>query len=157
MSVPGRVLGVDLGSRRIGLALSDPGRHIASPHSVLQRAKTHADDHRSIVASARESEAVVIVVGLPISLSGDLGPAARATLVEVDELRAAAGTEVAVETYDERFTTITAERSLQEARMGRDARRRVVDKVAAAVMLQSWLESSAGRTSAARPRPGTGA
>jgi putative Holliday junction resolvase len=136
----GRVLGVDLGSRRIGLALSDPGRTIASPLSVLQRAKQQVDDHHSILAVARENEVVAIVVGLPISLSGDLGPAARATLEEIAALQQAAGADLPVEPYDERFTTITAERSLNEARMGRDARRRVVDKVAAAVMLQSWLE-----------------
>jgi putative Holliday junction resolvase len=138
----GRVLGVDLGSRRIGLALSDPGRQIASPHRVLERAKRQGDDHRAIVAAARESEAVAIVVGLPISLSGELGPAARATLEEVEALQEAAGFDLPVETYDERLTTVSAERSLNEARMTRDARRRVVDKVAAAVMLQSWLESS---------------
>lgn len=144
------MLGVDLGSRRIGMALSDPGRHIASPHSVLQRTKRRVDDHRAIVAAARDNEAVAIVVGLPLSLSGDLGPAARATLDEVEELRTTAGTGLPIETYDERLTTVTAERSLQEARMGRDARRRVVDKVAAAVMLQSWLESNP----AWRPPPG---
>jgi putative Holliday junction resolvase len=137
----GRVLGVDLGSRRIGLALSDPGRRIASPFSVLRRAKQQVDDHRDIVAAARENGAVAIVVGLPISLSGDLGPAARATLAEVEALRATAAP-LPVETHDERLTTVTAERSLQEARMGREARRQVVDKVAAAVMLQSWLESN---------------
>ena len=137
----GRVLGVDLGSRRIGLALSDPGGHIASPYSVLQRAKQQVDDHRAIVAAARENDAVLIVVGLPITLRGDLGPAARATLEEVAALRTTAGADLPVDTYDERLTTITAERSLNEARMTRDARRRVVDKVAAAVMLQSWLES----------------
>jgi putative Holliday junction resolvase len=140
---PGRVLGVDLGSRRIGLALSDPGRHIASPLRVLQRAKAQVDDHRSIVAVARENEAVVIVVGLPISLSGDLGPAARATLEEIEALRNTAGPDFTVEPYDERLTTVSAERSLHEARMGRDARRQVVDKVAAAVLLQAWLESHA--------------
>jgi len=136
------VLGVDLGSRRIGLALSDPGRHIASPHRVIQRAKQRVDDHRAIVAAAKEQDAVAIVVGLPLSLSGGLGPAARATLAEVEELQQAAGADLPVETYDERLTTVTAERSLGEARMGRDARRAVVDKVAAAVMLQSWLESN---------------
>lgn len=138
---PGRVLGVDLGSRRIGLALSDPGRHIASPHSVLQRAKQQVDDHRAIVVVARENDAVLIVVGLPISLSGDLGPAARATLEEAAALQTTAGADLPVDTYDERLTTVSAERSLNEARMTRDERRRVVDKVAAAVMLQSWLES----------------
>jgi putative Holliday junction resolvase len=150
----GRVLGVDLGSRRIGLALSDPGRTIASPSAVLQRARQRVDDHRAIVAAAREGEAVAIVVGLPLSLSGDLGPAARATLEEVEELRATAGGGLPVETYDERLTTVTAERSLQEARMTREARRRIVDKVAAAVMLQSWLESSRGRSGPAPRAPG---
>jgi putative Holliday junction resolvase len=138
----GRVLGVDLGSRRIGLALSDPGGRIASPHAVLQRAKQQVDDHRAIVDVARENDAVLIVVGLPISLSGDLGPAARATLEEVDAMQKVAGADLAIETYDERLTTITAERSLTEARMSREERRKVVDKVAAAVMLQSWLESN---------------
>ena len=91
---------------------------------------------------ARENEAVVIVVGLPISLSGDLGPAARATLEEIEAMREIAGADLPVETYDERLTTITAERSLNESRMSRAERRKVVDKVAAAVMLQSWLESN---------------
>jgi putative Holliday junction resolvase len=139
---PGRVLGVDLGSKRIGLALSDPGRHIASPLGVLARAKSQVEDHRSILAAARENEAVAIVVGLPISLSGALGPAARAALGEIEALRALAGPDLPVTAADERLTTVTAERSLREARLGREARKAVVDKVAAAVMLQAWLESS---------------
>jgi putative Holliday junction resolvase len=93
------------------------------------------------VAIARANDAATIVVGLPLSLSGETGPAARATLDEIEAMRATAGDEVAVEAFDERLTTVTAERSLQEARMRRDARRRVVDKVAAAVMLQTYLES----------------
>ena len=138
----GRVLGVDLGSRRIGLALSDPSRTIASPLGVLNRAKAQVDDHHAIVAAARENEAVAIVVGLPISLSGGLGPAARAALAEIDDLRVVAGAELPVEPYDERLTTVTAERALREARLDRNERRAVVDKVAAAVMLQAWLESA---------------
>jgi putative Holliday junction resolvase len=136
-----RVLGVDLGSRRIGLALSDPTRTVASPLEVLQRSRAHADDHRAILAVAREHDAGTIVVGLPLSLSGATGPAAKGVLAEVEELRAAAGGEFDVEVYDERLTTVTAERSLREARMKRDARKRVVDKVAAAVLLQAYLES----------------
>jgi len=142
---PGRVLGVDLGSKRIGLALSDPGRRIASPFGVLARAKSQVDDHRSILAVARENEVVAIVVGLPISLSGAVGPAARAALDEIDALRSlaeAALPDLVVTTADERLTTVTAERTLREARLGRDARKAVVDKVAAAVMLQAWLESN---------------
>jgi putative Holliday junction resolvase len=140
MNATGRVLGVDLGARRIGLALSDPSRIVASPHEVLSRSGDADDDRRSIVAIAREAEATTIVVGLPISLSGRHGPAARAALEEVEQLRAIAGPDLEVVVHDERLTTVTAERALDEARMPRHERRRVVDKVAAAVMLQSWLE-----------------
>jgi putative Holliday junction resolvase len=142
MTTVGRALGVDLGSRRIGLALSDPTRTLASPHEVFERTGDEARDREAIVAAAREHDVRTIVVGLPLSLSGEAGPAARAALAEVEALRrhaAPAGIDVVV--HDERLTTVTAERALQEARMKREARRRVVDKVAAAVMLQSWLES----------------
>ena len=134
-----RALGVDLGERRIGLALSDPSRPVASPHEVLRRSGDPAADRKAIVDAARRQGASVIVVGLPLSLSGRTGPAARATLEEVEALRAVAG-DIEVAVHDERLTTVTAERALTEARLGRAARRDVVDKVAAAVMLQSWLE-----------------
>jgi putative Holliday junction resolvase len=137
------VLGVDLGSRRIGLALSDPTRTVASPLQVIERQATRLDDHRTIVGVAREHGARTIVVGLPLSLSGKTGPAARGVIDEVAALRDVAGDELTVELHDERLTTVTAQRSLQEARLKRDARRRVVDKVAAAVMLQAYLESTA--------------
>jgi putative Holliday junction resolvase len=140
-TLPGRVLGVDLGSVRIGIALSDPTRTVASPLTVLRRGRDHAADHRAIAEIVAAEEVTTIVVGLPLSLSGATGPAARAANVEIDELRAHVGERVQVVAHDERLTTITAERSLGEARMGRAQRREVVDKVAAAVMLQSWLES----------------
>lgn len=139
----GRALGVDFGARRIGLALSDPSRTIASPHALVERSGDVATDHRAIVAHARDAQVTTIVVGLPLSLSGAIGPAARDVLAEVEQLRETAGPEIDVVVHDERLTTVTAERSLMEARMRREARRRVVDKVAAAVMLQSWLEGSA--------------
>ena len=138
-----RALGVDLGERRIGLALSDPSRTVATPHEVLRRSGDPDADRRAIVDAARDQHANVIVVGLPLSLSGRTGPAARATLDEVEALRAVAG-DIEVTVHDERLTTVTAERALIEARMGREARREVVDKVAAAVMLQSWLERAPG-------------
>ena len=134
-----RALGVDLGERRIGLALSDPTRTVASPFEVLRRSGDPVADRRAIVDVARAEGASVIVVGLPLSLSGGTGPAARAALEEIDALRAVAG-DIEIVAHDERLTTVTAERALNEARMSRDAQRRVVDKVAAAVMLQSWLE-----------------
>ena len=136
-----RALGVDLGERRIGLALSDPSRTVASPHEVLRRSGDPVTDRRVIVETARAQGANVIVVGLPLSLSGGAGPAARAALEEVEALRAIAG-DIEVTVHDERLTTVTAERALIEGRVRREARRRVVDKVAAAVMLQSWLEGA---------------
>jgi putative holliday junction resolvase len=137
----GRVLGVDLGSRRIGLALSDPARRVATPHAVVDRSGDRAADHRTILAHAREAGASRIVVGLPLSLSGDVGPAARAVLEEVAALQAEASGTVTVETHDERFTTVIAERGLRAARIRRRDRRRAVDPAAATVMLQSYLEA----------------
>jgi putative holliday junction resolvase len=137
-----RVLGVDLGSRRIGLALSDPAGVVATPHRVLERSGDPASDHRTITAVAREAGADRIVVGLPLSLSGDVGPAARAVLDEVEALRAEAGERMRVETHDERLTTVVAERGLRASGTRRSRRRAVVDEAAAAVMLQSYLDRS---------------
>jgi len=142
--VTGRVLGVDLGARRIGLALSDPLGVLAGPLDVLQRTGSVASDHAAILRAATENEAALIVVGVPLSLStGRPGPAAQATLDEVAALaeRAAAlDPPVTVETYDERLTTVTAQRSLATGGVRAKDRRSKVDKVAAAVMLQSWLD-----------------
>lgn len=144
---PGRVLGVDLGARRIGLALSDPLGVLAGPLSVLERTGDRAADHAAILRAARENEAGRIVVGVPLSLStGRPGPAARATLDEVTELAergAACDPPVGVETYDERLTTVTAQRSLATGGVRAKDRRSLVDKVAAAVMLQAWLDGRA--------------
>jgi putative Holliday junction resolvase len=141
-----RVLGVDLGERRIGLAVSDPSGVLASPHDTLTRAADRADDHRAIVAAADAVGANRIVIGLPRSLSGDLGPAARSVLDEVaaiTELARANGLEV--DTYDERFSTMIAQRNLRDATPRRSKRQRAqrerVDASAAAVILQSWLDA----------------
>jgi len=137
----GRALGIDLGSVRIGLALSDPTRTVATPHSVLRRGHDHNADHRAIAEIVGAHGVTTVVVGLPLSLSGAKGPAARAAETEMDELRQTLGPAIDVVAHDERLTTITAERSLDEARVRRADRVAVVDKIAAAVMLQSWLES----------------
>lgn len=136
-----RVLGIDLGSVRIGLALSDPSGTVANPHSVLRRAGDRAADHAVVRDLVAELEVDRVVVGLPLSLDGSLGPAAQRALDEADELRATLG--VPVETYDERLTTVTAVASLREAGMRAEQRREVVDKVAATVLLQSWLDGRA--------------
>jgi putative Holliday junction resolvase len=142
-----RVLGVDLGSRRIGLALSDASGTLATPLRVLDRTGDPDRDHAAIVAAARESGAATIVVGLPRSLSGGTGPAARAAEAEIAELRKAAGDEHRVEEHDERFTTVIAQRRLRES--GKGGGRAGIDAAAAAEILQSYLDRSA-RPGAAR-------
>ncbi len=140
-----RVVGIDLGSKRVGVAVSDPSGTVASPHSVVLRTGSHAQDHRAINEVIAEYEADLLVVGLPRSMDGSLGPAAKAVLSEVDELIAATG--IPVETVDERLTTVSANRVLQEANVKGVARRRVIDKVAAAILLQVWLDVRAAERS----------
>jgi putative holliday junction resolvase len=137
-----RALGIDLGSRRIGVALSDSGGLMASPYETVERSGDTGLDHQRLLALAEEAEVEVLVVGLPLALDGTVGPAAEAVLAEVDQLRAA--TTTPVETYDERLTTVTATRLLREGGVKGKARRQVVDKVAAAVILQSWLDGRSG-------------
>ena len=138
-----RAVGVDLGSARVGVAVSDRGGVLASPHSVIQRGRSHADDHRALAAIVGEVGAEVVVVGLPLSLDGSAGRAAKLVEAEVEELRAVL--DVPVEVYDERFTTVTAERSLGERGVRGQARRKVVDQAAAAVLLQAWLDGPGSR------------
>ena len=134
----GRALGLDLGTRRIGVAVSDSDRTVATPIEVLARSRDLVRDRARVAEIVREWEVTTVVVGLPLSLSGHVGPAAKAALAEVEALRDTLA--VPVETYDERLSTVTAERSLMEQSLRAPARRRVVDKVAAAVMLQAWLD-----------------
>lgn len=134
-----RALGLDLGSKRIGVALSDSSALIANPFTVIQRSGKRAEDHRRIAALVRDEEVDVVVVGLPLSLDGSLGPAARAAVAEAEALATVLG--VPVETYDERLTTVAADQVLMQANLRAEARRKVVDKVAATVLLQGWLDA----------------
>ena len=141
-----RVLGIDLGSERIGIAVSDRSGTIATPLSVLQRSGRRAIDHQRIAALVAEEEAELVVVDMPWSMSGRAGPAARYAAVEARQLGTVVG--VPVETFDERLTTVSADRILIEAGLDAPRRRKVVDKVAAAVMLQSWLDGRRARQGA---------
>jgi putative holliday junction resolvase len=136
-----RVLALDLGSKRVGVAISDSSGTIASPLVVLQRSGRTATDHERIRDLIAEEEAVLLVVGLPMSMDGSLGKAAQAALREVEALATVVG--VPVETFDERLTTVTGDRILKERGMNAEKRRKVIDKVAAAVILQSWLDRRA--------------
>ena len=136
----GRVLGVDLGARRIGLALSDPTQLIASPLRVVERSGDADADRRTIVAAARAEEAGTVVIGWPKEMSGRRGAAATAAAAEVEALRTLAP-DLTFELVDERLTTVIAQRSLIESGMTRKKRKGTVDKVAAAVILQSYLDA----------------
>ena len=138
-----RALGIDLGSKRIGIAVSDRTGTIASPLLVLQRSGSLRRDHAAIAALVVEEEAEMLVVGLPLNMNGTSGPAAKAAIAEAEALATVVG--VPVITFDERRTTVTADRALMEARIGARARRALVDKVAAAVLLQTWLDSRAAQ------------
>jgi putative Holliday junction resolvase len=139
-TVGGRVVALDLGSTRIGVAVSDSAGTLASPRPALVRSD-RAADHRAVVELVEETGARAVVVGLPRSLDGRLGPAARGALEEVHELEQVfEGTGVTVETIDERFTTVTASTRLAEAGRRGPSARAVIDSAAAAVLLQAWLE-----------------
>jgi putative Holliday junction resolvase len=145
-----RALGVDLGTVRIGLALSDPSKLIASPHDTLPAGDVDAEDWpRQIAAAitqvARANNVDTIVVGLPRSLAGRETAGASTARQVASALRAASG--VAVELWDERLSSVEAERMLLGAGQRRADRRTARDRVAAAIILQAWLQDH-GRRSA---------
>lgn len=135
-----RVLGLDLGTVRTGVALSDPTGCIASPHSTLS-CEGRRRDLQSVADLVDLTGAERVVVGMPTNLRGEAGPAAQAASEFVSALSEIL--DVPVTTWDERMTTVVAERSLIEAGERRESRREVRDKVAAAVMLQGYLDAQA--------------
>lgn len=134
-----RCLGLDLGARRIGVAVSDPSGVVATPLTTITRGSSADEAHRAIADLVAEYAADCVVVGLPRALSGRTTDSTRVVLDEVTQLRSILG--VAIHTWDERLTTVQAQRSLRE--MGVDSRkgRTKVDAVAATIMLQSWLDA----------------
>ena len=133
-----RTLGLDVGQRRTGLAVSDSGGLLATPYTTII-AKTPQKDIAAILTIAREEEIGLIVVGLPLSLDGTVGPQAQLTLDFCDALRAAS--HVPVETWDERYSTVEAEAHLREAGVAPSRNRARLDAAAAAVLLQSYLDA----------------
>lgn len=131
----GRVLGIDYGTQRVGLALSDALRIAANPLEVLPADGAAV---KRIAELVRERDVDHVVVGLPIGLNGREGDAAARARRLAEAI--AAEVDVEVEMSDERFTTKTAEEALLAANVRRADRKQVIDKVAAAVMLQQWLD-----------------
>lgn len=142
--LPGAVLALDLGDQRIGVAVSDRRRILASPLTVLQRSGDRKAEHAAILKLVIEAEATVVVVGLPLSLSGARGPAARKALLEIEDL--ARELPVPVIAHDERLSSVEAHRRLRElrplkhtSRSPATRKRDVIDDKAAAIMLESFL------------------
>ena len=138
-----RALGLDLGERRVGVAVCDSAGTVATPVETLVCTGDPDRDLRAIADQVHQWEAEIVVVGLPISLDGSEGPAARTARAQIDRLKRLL--EVPVVSYDERLTTVIAERGLMEQQMKGQRRRGVVDRVAAAVILQSWLDAGMPR------------
>ncbi len=132
-----RILAVDPGSRRVGLAISDPTGMIATALTTLDATPSDSLATR-IAAVASERSAGRIIVGLPLRLDGSRGPEAAAAQRLAAELREASG--LPVEMADERLTTAAAERSLLEGGVRRAKRRGVIDRVAAVILLQGHLD-----------------
>ena len=133
-----RVLGLDVGDRRIGVALSDERRLIASPLTVIQSVGW-GPDSREILRLMREHGAELIVCGLPRNMDGSIGFQAEKVQRFMQVLTEQS---VPVEWMDERLTTVSATQALIEGGVRREDRKRSVDKVAAAVILQAWLDLS---------------
>ncbi len=133
-----RALCLDVGERRIGLAISDPGGRLATPYSAIRR-RDQQRDIAAVLKIAREEEITLIVVGMPWSLDGSVGPQAERTLAFCRALEASS--HVPVEVWDERYSSVEAEHRLIEAGVSPSRNRGRVDASAAAVILQAYLDA----------------
>ncbi|MDW8120136.1 MAG: Holliday junction resolvase RuvX [Chloroflexota bacterium] len=133
-----RILALDVGERRIGTAISDPEGRLAFPSETLFR-RTLAEDIQGVLDLARRLQAEGILVGVPLSLSGAVGPQAQMVLAFAEALRQVSP--VPVETWDERLTTVEAERLLREAGRQPSRQKAQRDATAAAVLLQAYLDA----------------
>jgi len=132
-----RLLGLDVGTKTIGLALSDVTRSIATPYHTVRRTK-FTEDAKVIQEAVKEHEVGALVIGLPINLDGSEGPRAQSTRAFARNL--AARIEVPMVFWDERLSTAAVERHLIEAGASRKRRAQVIDRMAAAYILQGALD-----------------
>jgi putative holliday junction resolvase len=139
----GRRLGVDVGTVRVGVALSDPSGILATPLVTLSRDQRAGADIERLAGLVAEHEVVEVVVGLPRTLAGRHGPAAEAARSYASAL-AERIAPVPVRLTDERLTTVVATRSLRDSGMRGRRQRSVVDQAAAVQILQTWLDARRG-------------
>ena len=133
----GRVLGLDVGTRRIGVAVSDPTKTIATPLYTLERRGLKEDlEHLRVLCETEDVES--IIVGWPLETSGRQGGIARIVQGFIDELETT--TRLPVFKWDERLTSVAAERALTASGVRGQRRKQLVDQVAAAIILQGWLD-----------------
>jgi putative Holliday junction resolvase len=140
-AVARRVIAIDLGTRRIGVAMTDGLGLTAQPHATIAR-KGGQRDLDAIAALVRAHDAERVVLGHPLSPRGEVGRAARSAELFAERLRGAVT--VPVELVDESFSTVEAEQVLLAADLSRSRRREVIDRVAAAVILRRWLDAHPG-------------
>jgi RNAse H-fold protein YqgF len=139
-----RKIGLDIGSVRIGIASSDPLGIIAGGYESYTRKYPEAD-YKYIAEYAKQKVADAIVIGLPYNMDGSEGERVRLTREFAEGLKAHTG--VKIDFMDERLTTVQAERMLIEGGVRREKRRQVIDKVAATIILQAYLDKGAGNRS----------
>lgn len=133
-----RIMAIDVGEVTLGIAVSDALQITAQPITTLRR-RSLDKDLRALAELITEHEIDSVVVGLPLRLSGESGPAAEGAMRFAKKMRDSLG--LPVVTWDERLTTVQAERALLEADVSRRQRKQVINQIAAAIILQSYLDS----------------
>ena len=138
---PGRVLALDVGSVRVGAAISDPMRRIAQPLAVWPVVDKGGGWRRKFEAALAQYRPTLVLAGLPVRTDGTRGPECGKIEKLLDLLRGE-HPELAFETWDERFTTVIAHQAMIEGGVSRRGRRDRVDRIAAVLILENWLENS---------------
>jgi putative Holliday junction resolvase len=133
-----RAMGLDVGTKTVGVAVADELGFTAQPITVIRRSNLKAD-LSELIRLAQDREVDRFVIGLPLNMDGSEGPRALATRKFGDAL--AKASRLTIIYQDERLTTVAAERSLLEADVSRSKRREVIDQVAASLILQGWLDA----------------
>jgi len=137
-----RILGLDVGERRIGVAISDASARLAAPLTTIN-AKPQEQALARIAALARQEEAVAVVVGLPLTLRGEIGPQAEVVRRFATALEAVVG--LPIHLFDERLSTAAAEQQLRDLGVKPEKRKQQIDQVAAAIILQDFLDHQRSR------------
>jgi putative Holliday junction resolvase len=141
-----RVLALDVGERRIGVAMSDPAGLLAAPLTTL-KAEPRVRALSQIVALVTEHAVDVVVIGLPLTMSGEVGPQAQVVQTFANNLEAALGHKVQL--FDERLTSVVAEQMLRDLGIKPEKRKARIDEVAASIILQDYLDHIRQRTATA--------